>query len=85
MGIGLYLAREIISRQGGYIEARSDMPKGLAFASIFPIFEWKPQECASAHSFSVKIVTFEKELRKKHLLYYFQAPDGVSISYGGMT
>ena len=61
------------------------MPKGLAFASIFTIFDWTPQECASAHSFSVKIVTFEKELRKKHLLYYFQAPDGVSISYGGMT
>lgn len=61
------------------------MPKGLAFASIFPIFDGTPQECASAHSFSVRIVTFEKDLRKKHLLYYFQAPDGVSISYGGMT
>ena len=61
------------------------MPKEPAFASIFPIFDGTPQECASAHSFSVRIVTFEKDLRKKHLLYYFQAPDGVSISYGGMT
>ncbi len=69
----LYPGREGISRSG------PSMPKGPAFASTFPIFDGTPQECASAHSFSVRIVTFEKDLRKKHLLYYFQAPDGANI------
>lgn len=55
------------------------MLKEPAFASFFPIFDGIPQECASAHSFSVRIVTFEKDLRKKHLLYYFQAPYGANI------
>ena len=36
MGIGLYLAREIISRQGGYIEARSEYAKGTCFCIYLP-------------------------------------------------
>ena len=38
MGIGLYLAREIISRQGGYIEARSEYAKGTCFCIYLPNF-----------------------------------------------
>ena len=38
MGIGLYLAREIISRQGGYIEARSEYAKGACFCIYLPNF-----------------------------------------------
>lgn len=38
LGIGLYLAREIISRQGGYIEVRSGHAKGTAFCIYLPNF-----------------------------------------------
>ena len=38
MGIGLYLAREIISRQGGYIEARSEYAIGTCFCIYLPNF-----------------------------------------------
>ena len=38
MGIGIYLAREIISRQGGYIEARSEYAKGTCFCIYLPNF-----------------------------------------------
>ena len=38
MGIGLYIAREIISRQGGYIEARSEYAKGTCFCIYLPNF-----------------------------------------------
>ena len=38
MGIGLYLAREIISRQGGYIEVRSEYAKGTCFCIYLPNF-----------------------------------------------
>lgn len=36
VGIGLYLAREIISRQGGYIEVVSEAGKGSAFSIFLP-------------------------------------------------
>ena len=38
LGIGLYLAREIISRQGGSIEARSEYAKGTCFCIYLPNF-----------------------------------------------
>ena len=38
MGIGLYLAREIIARQGGYIEVRSEYAKGTCFCIYLPNF-----------------------------------------------
>lgn len=36
VGIGLYLAREIVSRQGGYIRLRSEPGKGAAFSLMLP-------------------------------------------------
>lgn len=37
VGIGLYLAREIISRQGGYITIASVVGKGSVFTVMLPI------------------------------------------------
>ena len=37
VGIGLYLAREIISRQGGYITVASEVGKGSTFTIMLPI------------------------------------------------
>lgn len=36
VGIGLYLAREIISMQGGYIKVTSEVGKGAAFSVFLP-------------------------------------------------
>ena len=36
VGIGLYLAREIISRQGGYIKVASEVGRGSAFSVFLP-------------------------------------------------
>ena len=36
VGIGLYLAREIISRQGGYIKVVSEENKGSLFSVFIP-------------------------------------------------
>lgn len=36
-GIGLYLAREIITRQGGYIKVISQVGKGSAFSILLPV------------------------------------------------
>ncbi|MDD4347269.1 MAG: sensor histidine kinase, partial [Desulfitobacteriaceae bacterium] len=36
VGIGLYLAREIIERQGGYIKVQSDLGKGTTFSVFLP-------------------------------------------------
>lgn len=36
VGIGLYLAREIITRQGGYIKVVSEVGKGSAFSILLP-------------------------------------------------
>lgn len=36
VGIGLYLCREIISKQGGYIQVRSEIGKGSTFSAFFP-------------------------------------------------
>ena len=37
VGIGLYLAREIISRQGGYITVASEIGKGSTFTVMLPL------------------------------------------------
>lgn len=36
VGIGLYLCREIISRQGGYIQVKSEINRGSTFAVFLP-------------------------------------------------
>lgn len=36
VGIGLYLAREIITRQGGYIKVTSEVEKGSTFSAFLP-------------------------------------------------
>ena len=36
VGIGLYLAREIIAKQGGYIKVKSQLGKGSAFSVFLP-------------------------------------------------
>ena len=36
IGIGLYLAREIISMQGGYIKVMSEVGKGTTFSIFLP-------------------------------------------------
>lgn len=36
VGIGLYLCREIISKQGGYIQVRSEIGKDSTFSAFFP-------------------------------------------------
>ena len=36
VGIGLYLAREIISRQGGYIKVTSEVGRGSTFSVLLP-------------------------------------------------
>jgi signal transduction histidine kinase len=36
VGIGLYLCREIISRQGGYIQVKSEVGQGSAFSVFLP-------------------------------------------------
>lgn len=36
VGIGLYLAREIVTRQGGYIKVTSEIGKGAAFSVFLP-------------------------------------------------
>ena len=37
VGIGLYLAREIVTRQGGYIKVVSEPGKGLEFSIMLPL------------------------------------------------
>lgn len=37
VGIGLYLAREIITRQGGYIKVTSEIRKGSTFSVFLPV------------------------------------------------
>ena len=39
VGIGLYLAREIISRQGGYITVASEVGKGSTFTIMLPLYD----------------------------------------------
>lgn len=36
VGIGLYLSREIISKQGGYIQVKSEVSKGSTFSVFLP-------------------------------------------------
>lgn len=36
VGIGLYLSREIISKQGGYIKVKSELGKGATFSVFLP-------------------------------------------------
>uniref|UniRef100_UPI003AF18C4F sensor histidine kinase n=1 Tax=Holdemanella porci TaxID=2652276 RepID=UPI003AF18C4F len=36
VGIGLYLAREIVTRQGGYIKVVSEPDKGSEFSIVLP-------------------------------------------------
>jgi signal transduction histidine kinase len=38
VGIGLYLAREIVTRQGGYIKVVSKVGKGSSFSILLPIY-----------------------------------------------
>ena len=37
VGIGLYLAREIVTRQGGYIKVISEPGQGSAFSIMLPV------------------------------------------------
>ena len=37
VGIGLYLAREIIAQQGGYIKVVSELGNGSAFSIMLPL------------------------------------------------
>lgn len=37
LGLGLYLAREIVTRQGGYIKVVSEQGKGAAFSIMLPL------------------------------------------------
>ena len=37
VGIGLYLSREIISKQGGYIKVNSKVGKGSTFSIMLPV------------------------------------------------
>lgn len=37
VGIGLYLTREIVTRQGGYIKVVSELGKGSEFSLMLPI------------------------------------------------
>lgn len=39
VGIGLYLAREIITRQGGYMKVTSEVGKGSIFSVFLPYYE----------------------------------------------
>lgn len=36
VGIGLYLTREIVTQQGGYVTVESQVGKGLAFSIFLP-------------------------------------------------
>ena len=36
-GIGLYLAREIVTRQGGYIKVVSELRQGSEFSIMLPV------------------------------------------------
>ena len=37
VGIGLYLAREIVTRQGGYIKVVSELRQGSEFSIMLPV------------------------------------------------
>ena len=37
VGIGLYLAREIVTKQGGYIKVVSELGNGSAFSIMLPL------------------------------------------------
>ena len=37
VGIGLYLAREIVTRQGGYIKVASELGQGSEFSIMLPV------------------------------------------------
>lgn len=37
VGIGLYLTREIVTRQGGYIKVVSEQGQGSAFSMMLPV------------------------------------------------
>lgn len=37
VGIGLYLTREIVTRQGGYIKVKSQLGKGSSFSILLPL------------------------------------------------
>ena len=66
-GIGLYLVREIISGEGGYVKIKENPEGGTivqVYLSRFPVsVGCKVSDC-------VKSVIFEKDLRKNHLLSY---------------
>ena len=39
VGIGLYLAREIVTRQGGYIKVISEQGQGSEFSIMLPVVD----------------------------------------------
>lgn len=45
VGIGLYLARQIVSEQGGYLKVESELKKGSAFSLFLPSCESIFQNC----------------------------------------
>lgn len=57
VGIGLYLAREILEREGGYIKVTSKKGRGSTFSVFLP----KNQNC-------VRTVRIEKDSGKNHVL-----------------
>lgn len=57
VGIGLYLAREIVEKEGGYIKVSSEKGKGSTFSVFLP----KNQNC-------VRTVRIEKDSGKNHVL-----------------
>ena len=39
LGLGLYIAREIVNAHGGYIEARSNLGDGSTFVATLPLLD----------------------------------------------
>ncbi|MCH5249937.1 MAG: HAMP domain-containing histidine kinase [Lachnospiraceae bacterium] len=54
VGIGLYLAREIIAKEGGYIKLSSMLGKGAAFSVFLPIYSTSSTSIPSETSAVVK-------------------------------
>ena len=71
VGIGLYLTREIVTQQGGYVTVESQVGKGSAFSAEIK----KYMEDTMA---AVKLVSLTKEYRNGE--NYIRAVDDVSIS-----
>ena len=47
MGLGLYLAREILTKQGGYIKVASQPGKGCVFSLYLPRENANPEKAGA--------------------------------------